>query len=103
MTFTDEERRTISDILGNTESSHHPWVIEQIEAAVLPAYTARVRAEALREAADVFTASNDLGQQQAAAYLRARADTEEDKCDHPNDIQSADFSWKCPDCGRYIP
>jgi len=49
--------------------------IEIILAAVLPSYTARVRAEALREAADAWCCHDHDGP--VAPWLRARADSEE--------------------------
>jgi hypothetical protein len=76
VTFTDEERSRISDILGSTESSHHPWVIDQIEA-VLPAYARRVRAQVLRDAADQWEFA--YTDPDVLRWLRARVDAEEGK------------------------
>jgi hypothetical protein len=50
--------------------------------AVLPAYTARVRADALREAADAYEREGNYdyySREQTRNWLRARADAEENR------------------------
>jgi len=58
------------------------WMVEDdvrgILAAVLPEYAKRVRAQALRQAADTLDANDGpVSRMLVAAWLRARADAEE--------------------------
>jgi len=63
------------DLFGK---SAHEYTARTILAAVLPAYTARVRAEALREAADDWGhMSRGNNTPEGEWWLRARADAEE--------------------------
>jgi len=75
--FTDEDVTAVDSVLGMWGiRKQREDIAANVLAAVLPAYAKRVRAEALREAAEDYWRQLCPDYGFVAAWLRARADGE---------------------------
>jgi hypothetical protein len=94
--FTDEDvQRGVDALAASRLFGSQPEVV-CVLAAVLPAYAKRVRAEALREAADWMESPAGAYDPEIAKWLRARADQEENEAQRRLEIAK---QGRCPDCG----